>query len=247
VNIGDIYAGLVPVTPPASEPMTLLEAEQHLRVDPGDSGGPIDTYVNILITAARQFCETTLRRAIFPQSWMLLLKNWPGRDYQNWPLSLTSELDLYYKYNYIKLPLPPLQSVQSVNFRQNDGTILSMSPANFQVIAGFTYNVETNMEPGRIVLPYAQIWPTNILMPGAPIMITYTCGYVPLAQQSSPPVGQTWEQWAGYRATMQAMKLLLAYWYEMRLPPVELRKSRDQPAGEELVANALLTPYRIYD
>jgi hypothetical protein len=248
VNIGDIYAGLVLTSPPIAEPLSLADAESHLRVgSPGDN--PVnDTYITALITAARQFCESILHRALITQQWRLSLKNWPGRDYQNWPLSLTSELDLYYKYNYIKLPLPPLQSVQSVTFMNSSGQVLSMQPANFQVLNGYTYNVDTDMEPGRIVLPYAQIWPTDILMPGAPIQISFTAGFIPLLLQASPPVGQTFEYWEGYQVLMAAMKLLIGEWFERRIPAIETLRSRaDYLSGTEMVAQTLLQSYRIFD
>ena len=57
--------------------------------------------------------------------------------------------------------------------------------ANFEVLPGYTYNVLTDFEPGRIVLPYSQIWPPDILMPGAPIQITYVAGYADVATLQS--------------------------------------------------------------
>ena len=242
MNIGDSYAGLTLVTPPSYEPMTLQDALQHLRVDSDMASN--DAYVTILISLARQYCETVLRRALVTQTWKLSLKNWPGRDYQNWPQSLTSELDLYYKFNFIKLPLPPLQSVTSVSYRNSSGTVLTMSAANFTTTVSNSYNVETVMEPGRIVLPFSGIWPTDILMPGAPINITYVCGYVPLANQTSPPTFNTLEYWEGYQAVIHSMKMLIGYWYENRIPPAEMHKS-SVPAGEDMVVNQLLQPYRI--
>ena len=191
------------------------------------------------IKTARQKCETVLRRGLLTQTWQLSLKNWPGRDYQNWPLSLTSELDLYYKYNYIKLPLAaPLQSVGGVNYMNSNGQNLSMTPANFLPNVSNGYNVITTTDPGMIVLPYSQIWPTDILMPGAPITIPYTLGYADAAA-----FAQNCE-FAG--AVYHAMKLMVTYWYENKIPPSEIRKSQE-PAGIDLVINDLLNEYRVYD
>lgn len=228
------YAGLQLVTAPTAEPLSLQDALDHLRVDQGVD----DAYVTLAITLARQQCETILRRALMTQTWMLSLQNWPGRDYQNWPVSFTSELDIYYKYNYIKIPLPPLQGVTFVKYMNSDGQILCMAFANFTTTVPNGYNVITAFEPGRIVLPFSQIWPTDILMPGAPIQIQFVCGYADLATLQS--------SFEGFASTIHAMKMLISYFYENRVPPAESRKSMI-PAGLQFVVEELLTPYRIYE
>ena len=235
-NIGDIYAGLVLVTAPDVEPLALADAETFLGIQ-SDNGGPIDTLITTFITLARQEVEKILRRALLAQTWRLSLKNWPGRDYSN-VASLTLEPDSYYKFNFIKLPRPPLQSVTSVNYMNSDGEPLSMSPANFQVLPGYTYNVLTDFEPGRIVLPFSQIWPPDILMPGAPIQITFVAGY--------PDVPTLQASFEGWSATIQAMKLMISFWNEERLVPVEFRRTA-VPAGVNFVCEQLLEAYRIRD
>jgi uncharacterized phiE125 gp8 family phage protein len=233
-NIGDIFAGLVLVTAPVVEPLSLVDAETFLRVA-SDNGGPTDTEITTFITLARQQVETILRRALLTQTWRLSLKNWPGRDYSN-VSSLTLEPDSYYKFNFIKVPLPPLQSVTSVEYMNSDGQTLSMSPANFQVLPGYTYNVLPDFEPGRIVLPFSQIWPTDILMPGAPVQITYVAGYADVATLQA--------KFEGFSAAIQAMKLIISFWNEERLIPVEFRRTA-VPAGVNFVCEQLLEPYRI--
>lgn len=237
MNIGDIYGGLIRLVPPSAEPLSLDAALSHLHVDT-DGGGDNDTYVQLLISIAREICESLLRRALVTQTWKLSLKNWPGRD--------CSELDRYNKYNFIKLPMPPLQSVTSVIYRDSSGVQHTMANAGFSPSVANSYNVIANVEPGCIVLPFSGIWPTEILMPGAPIEITYVAGYVDLSIQSSPPNSQTLQIWEGYRATIHAMKELVAYWYENRMPLSEIRKS-NVPAGPELVGLELLNYYRIFD
>lgn len=232
MNIGDTYAGLQLITPPSVEPLTLADAEAFLRVVP--DGGEIDQLISAYITTIRQHIEQSiLKRALLTQTWRLSLKNWPGRDYRNYPLSVTSEIDYYYKYNYIKLPFAPLQSVSSVQYMNSSGVTQSMNAANFSPSVSNSYNVLTTMEPGRIVLPYAGIWPTDVLMPGAPITITFVAGFASLTAL---------QNWEGYGPTIQAMKLMLADCYENRIPP-------DAVGGGEQVgiASKWLTPYRIYD
>lgn len=218
------FAGLVIVTPPASEPITLAQALAHIR-EVSDSGGEIDTYVTALITAARQWCEAVLRRALLTQTWKLSLNGWPG--------------------HYIKLPNPPLQSVTSVSYRDSAGVVQTMAAAAFDPAVANSYNVNINVEPGRIVLPYSGIWPTDILMPGAAIEITYVAGFKLLADQSSPPTGQTFEYWEGYHPVRHAIKMIIGYWYENRIPGASEFASTQ---GKELLAaEILLQPYRVWD
>ena len=48
------------VTPAASEPITLTEAKNFLRVDGSDD----DTLISALISAAREMCESYCRRIL---------------------------------------------------------------------------------------------------------------------------------------------------------------------------------------
>ena len=166
-----IYANLQLQRAPITEPVTLEEAEGWARI--ASDGGPIDQDFFALITFARQQCETILRRALYTQMWKLSLKNWPGRDYQNWPQGVSLGYESYYKHDHIELPLPPLQGVASVTYLDTSANSNIMPQMN----ASGGYNVDLNFEPGRIVLPFSQIWPTTILLPGAPISAVYVGGY----------------------------------------------------------------------
>ncbi len=56
-------------TPPQSEPITLADTKQHLRIDHDDD----DELITALISAARQHAETFTDRAFMPQTWYLYL------------------------------------------------------------------------------------------------------------------------------------------------------------------------------
>lgn len=62
------------VSAPAGEPITLLEAKQHLRVDVDDD----DALIGSLITAARQAAETRTGRQLMTARWKLVLDGFPG-------------------------------------------------------------------------------------------------------------------------------------------------------------------------
>lgn len=226
--MSDTYAGLKLITAPLIEPITIAQAEAYLRLDT-DLGGPVDTDIALMITSARRICENTLRRALLTQSWQLSLKNWPGRSFRN-----GANVDFDGQFDHIKLPFADrLQSVGSVNYTDTNGTVFTMPPGNI----GGGYNVDKNFEPARIVLPFSQIWPTNILLPGAPIQIQYTCG--------SPDVATLAASFEGYGNTILAMWRLIGYYYENKIPPDEMRRS-SIAAGVQFVVNELLTEYRIF-
>lgn len=63
-------------TQPLSEPVTLVEAQDHVRV----AAGVDDTYLNSLISAARSLCESILGRAIITQTWVYARNGWPAGD-----------------------------------------------------------------------------------------------------------------------------------------------------------------------
>ena len=239
--LSEIYAGLQLLAAPTIEPLSLNEAKTHLRVTINLD----DDYITFLITQARQYVEMVLRRALLTQQWVLSLKNWPGRNFYG-SQGLELNPGQWDRYNHIPLPLPPLQSVQSVVYYDTGGNVYTMpqggqlpsSPpaTNANLSLANTYNVFTAFEPGKIVLPFSQIWPTVILLPGAPIQISYTCGYLDV-----PTLAAAFE---GYAATIHAMKMIIGYLYENRIPPSEIRKSQ-VPAGLGLVVEEMLEAYRV--
>jgi len=137
------------ITPPAKEPLTLLEVKNNLRLDHDDHNE--DTLIEDLITAARQHAENVLAwRAFITQTWELWLDAWPGKD-------------------YIELPRPPLQSVTSVNYYDVDDTETTF--------AAGSYFVDTKSEDGRVGLNHGQSWPGTTLRPFNGICVTFVAGY----------------------------------------------------------------------
>lgn len=137
---------LILVTGPASEPVTLEEAKLHLRVDVADDDGLISG----LVAAARQAFEEVNGRALFTQTWKLILDGWPSAP-------------------YIALPRPPLASVTSVSYVESDGNTMVWGSSN--------YVVETLRTPGRIHLAENVTWPSASLRAASPITITYVAGW----------------------------------------------------------------------
>lgn len=61
------------LTPPATEPLTLAEAKQFLRIEHNDD----DTVISALIAAARTQVETAARCALIAQTWRFVRDAWP--------------------------------------------------------------------------------------------------------------------------------------------------------------------------
>jgi len=133
------------ITPPASEPVSLAEAKAYLRVDTNDE----DALISGLITAAREYCESFQNRAYITQTWELSFDDFP-----NMPL---------------KLPRPPLVSVESVKVIDSTGAETTLDPSD--------YIVDTDSEPGRIAFAYGKCWPSVTLQPVNAVKIRYTAGY----------------------------------------------------------------------
>jgi uncharacterized phiE125 gp8 family phage protein len=62
------------IEPPSSEPLSLLEAKNYLRVEHSAD----DTLIGAMITAARMQVESRTRRALMTQTWRLVLDRWPS-------------------------------------------------------------------------------------------------------------------------------------------------------------------------
>ena len=67
---------LVIATQPTVEPVSLIEAKSHLRVDSDFTAD--DNLIRGLITSARQEAEQICRRALIKQTWKLAIDHFPA-------------------------------------------------------------------------------------------------------------------------------------------------------------------------
>ena len=131
------------VTLPSEEPVSLDEARAHLRLESGE-----DDYLSDLIAAARRHCESFQGRAYVTQTWDLYLDAFPG--------------------GCIKVPLPPLQSVTFIKYKDSCGVL--------QTLGTYDYVVDAYSEPGLIFLAYGKSWPSTYPEANA-VQIRFVAGY----------------------------------------------------------------------
>lgn len=97
------------LTPPASEPVTLIEAKAHVRVTHNND----DAYITLLIKAAREHVEAMSGRALMPQTWELYLDAFP--------------------LDNIKLAYPPMTSVTHVKYLDTAGALQTILNTDYAV------------------------------------------------------------------------------------------------------------------
>jgi uncharacterized phiE125 gp8 family phage protein len=139
-----------PATPPDSEPITLAQATDHVRVD---SEADQD-YIEGLIPVAREYVEGLTGRALMQAGWLVVADSWASLQGPD-----------------VKAAIPiyrtPLVSVQSVSYYAEDAdTLTVIDPADYIVV--------TATEPGMVKI--TGTLPDLSDRPDA-IQITFTAGH----------------------------------------------------------------------
>lgn len=170
------------------EPITLVEARMHLRLDAEGSPAahPEDALVTALITAAREHAEKFTGRTIARKTLELAL--------DSFPVSPGTSAYLL----AMEIPAPPLLQLQSVIYTDADGE------------HAFTgYQLDTYSEPPRL-LPDASssAWPITTSGQANSVRIRYLAGYT--LPGDSPDLAPL------PKSIKQAMLLHIGHLYENR-------------------------------
>lgn len=164
----------------AATPVSLTEAKMHLRLAATEAAALLyadeNSYLTALIEAATALTEIITDRALITQTWDLYLQDWPVGD-------------------SIEIGKPPLQSVTHVKYTDYDGTETTWSSSE--------YIVDTDSEPGRIVLAYGYNWPDFTPYPKNPINVRFIAGYGAAGSAVPDPI-------------IHAIKLLISHYYDNR-------------------------------
>ncbi|MEQ1650701.1 MAG: head-tail connector protein [Hyphomicrobiaceae bacterium] len=106
---------LILTAPPAVEPVSLVEAKAHLRVD----GDAENILIQSLILTSRLHIETAFGLALIQQSWAIFRDAWPSA-------------------REVMLPLNPIKSIDAIRLYDATGTFI-LAP-----LAGFTVDSSAN-------------------------------------------------------------------------------------------------------
>lgn len=146
--------GLILISGPLVSPIALSVVKAHLRVEHDDD----DEMIQSLIDATTEHFDGRdgiLGRAIVQQTWELRLNGFPP---------------------CLEIPLPPLISLDSIKYVDVNGTIVTIDPADYQVVVeGF--------KKALVVPAYRLVWPIPRDVRDA-VRVTFTAGYATVSEDS---------------------------------------------------------------
>lgn len=127
---------------PASEPVSVSEAKEHMRVETALD----DSYIGVLVTAARKWAENYCRRGFVTQTW-------------------ESTFDAF--EDGLELPGGTLQSITSVQYYDANSTLQTLSTS--------VYAADVLSVPGKLRLKTDQDWP-DVSGAWNSVVVTYVVG-----------------------------------------------------------------------
>ena len=167
-------AALSIVTASTGEPLTTTEVRDHVRGSTADN-----TLIANQAKAARLYCENFTHREFMLKTLRYSLDEWPR--------------------SFIELPRPVNGSTAItapvVSYRQQGNS-------TFTTFGSTNYLVDSESEPGRIVLKFGATWPTDTLEAGQSVRVDFPSGAAVVADVQ--------------QSLKQGILLLSAHWYENR-------------------------------
>ena len=120
----------VVTTPAASEPVSLADMKEHLKVDISDD----DALITVQIVAARKWIEFYCNRSLPSQT-------------------LTAYFDMFPYYSaYMLIPQSPVASITSVKYIDTTGVEQTWDSSK--------YKIDTSHSPARLAPAYGESWPS---------------------------------------------------------------------------------------
>lgn len=170
---------LIQATAPAIAPVSLAEVKAFLRIDEAIE----DTEIQRMLDAALAMADGAdggLGRALITQSWTLKLDAFQAE---------------------IPIPLPPLQSVTSIQYIDGAGVSQTVDAADYQVVGA------GDAAPAWVKPAYGKSWPSTRDQPEA-VTIAFTAGYGG-ASDVPAPIRQAIEQAAADLYTFRGLTDLM--------------------------------------
>jgi uncharacterized phiE125 gp8 family phage protein len=100
------------ITGPALEPVSLLDAKAHLRIDHDDD----DALLTAAIAAARIHVEAATRRVLIEQAWRIHLDRWPRK-------------------RILRIAVAPLITVDAIRIRDGEGGSIVVDDEDYETDA----------------------------------------------------------------------------------------------------------------
>lgn len=199
--------GLEQTIAPLFEPVDLLaDAKGQSRIPEIDAENYLLTDYAI---AAREYFETVTGRQIAQTQYRLYTGNFPGRRPDD-------RLPPGWRWGEIRLPKPPLISVDEVKYIDTDG--------NLTLLATTEYQWSKQYEPARLRPARFKTWPVTDPQSLDAVQIKFTCGW---ATTGAVPA-----------RIRQAIRLLTAHFYEYREAAPEVALN-EMPFGLKALINSM--------
>lgn len=191
------------VTAPTVPVLTVAEVKTHLRIDTADHDAELQTMIDTVI-AHIGGRDGWLGRPLSEQTWQYQIDCFPS---------------------FIRLPLPPLQSVTSITYIDTSGTSVVLDSSLYRV-------VDMGDDEAIIEPIYGGTWPTTRSVRGA-VVIQFVCGY-PTDGASTPTLLIP-------EPIKLGAKMIVGNWFENRESILIGITGAELPMG----ARDLLRPYRV--
>jgi hypothetical protein len=164
---------IVQYSAPSVEPISLAEAKTQCRIETAFTDD--DTYLALLISAARRYCEGYCHQGFVNQTWDLYLDNWTQSSQlagvNFFGASPSAAGNTYfnnsYRLNRIDLPHGPVSAVTWVKYTDQGGTQQTWDSANYVTSLGLT---------ARVSLKAGQTFPV-VASQADVITVRYVVGY----------------------------------------------------------------------
>lgn len=143
------------LTAPAAPILTLEEAKTHLRIYHTDE----NAHVEALVASVADLIDGPtgiLNRCVVSQQWEVTIDRFPENDMMG--------------VVALKMPLPPLISIQSILYDDEDGVEQELTSGNYRIIGAESTSAAA-------ILPLKDVeWPSVDDEPGS-VRISFTAGY----------------------------------------------------------------------
>lgn len=143
------------ISPPAEEPISLQTAKDHCIV----RHSLTDTLFNIWRAGARFHAEKLSGERMITQQWELIYPSFPS-----WR-------------NIIKVPLRPAQTLDSIEYTDSTGAVISFGTLSGSPLVPEEYELVRDIEQPYIALKVDKDWPSDVAKIANAVRITLTVGY----------------------------------------------------------------------